>query len=278
MRKLTDVAAFVFIAAIVAAIAIAFGAVAMSDYVQRATPGVGLPIDWQLNFHLPHTPFQRGVDWYHNVLLGVDLAICSLVATLLIYSVWRFRRSRNPEPSRTTHNTPLEIAWTLIPAVILVFLAVPSVRLVYAYNVPPKSQMTVKIIAHQWYWEYQYPDAGGLDITSLFVPTAKLGPGQLPLLTVDNPAVLPIDEVIKLEVTSGDVIHSFMVPSLALQKYAVPGRINEMWTKIDRAGVYRGQCSQICGLDHAFMPIVIRAVTADQFAAWAKEQKAKSAG
>lgn len=276
MRMSRNVAVFIVIAAAVSAVAIVFGAAAMDDVVQKSARTIGLPIDWQLNFHVPSTPFQYAVDWYHNLLLGIDLAICSLVATLLLYSVWRFRRSRNPVPSARTHNTPLEIVWTVIPTLIVVFLAFPSTRLVYAYNVMPKSQMTVKVIGHQWYWEYRYPDQGHLDITSLIVPKAKLKPGQLELLTVDNEAVLPIGTVIRMQVTGADVIHSFMVPSLGLQKFAVPGRLNEIWTKIDRAGVYYGQCSQICGADHAFMPIVIRAVPPDQFEAWAKAQRAKA--
>lgn len=268
---------FVLIAAAVAVAAVVFGVVATRDVVQQAAGSVGAPIDWQLNFHEPHTPFQFDVDRLHDLLLAVDLVICSLVATLLLYSVWRFRQSRNPVPSSVTHNTPLEIVWTLIPVIILVFLAFPSIGAVYAYNTVPRSQMTIKVIGHQWYWEYQYPNQGKLDITSMFVPTSKLKSGQLPLLTVDNEAVLPTGEVIRIEVTGADVIHSFMVPSLALQKYAVPGRMNEIWTKIDKAGVYYGQCSQICGANHAFMPIVIRAVPPDQFAAWVKDQQAKVA-
>jgi cytochrome c oxidase subunit II len=271
-----NVVVFLLITAAVAIVAIVFGVVVMRNTVQELVGSVGAPIDWQLNFHVPHTPFQRDVDRLHDILLGVDIAICALVAVLLVYSVWRFSRSRNPVPSTVSHNTPLEIAWTLIPAFILLFLAFPSIRTVYAYNIVPKSQLTVKITGHQWYWEYEYPDQGNLDITSMFVPTAQLKPGQLPLLTVDNEAVLPVGSIIRIEITGADVIHSFMVPSLALQKYAVPGRMNEIWTKIDRAGVYYGQCSQICGTNHAFMPIVIRAVPPDQFAAWAKDQRAKA--
>ncbi len=275
MRGSRDTIVFIGIAAAVALVAVAFDATVVHNVVQERTGGLGVPIDWQLNFHEGHTPFERAVDHFHDILLGLDLAICSLVATLLLFAVWRFRRSRNPTPSLTTHNAKLEFTWTAIPAVILAFLAVPSTRLVHLYNDIPKSDMTIKVVGHQWYWEYVYPDQGKLDITSVIVPKAQLKPGQLPLLTVDNDAVLPVGKVIRIEVTSGDVIHSFMVPSLGMQKYAVPGRMNEMWTRIDTPGVYYGQCSQICGQLHAFMPIVIRAVTPAQFSAWAKAQAAK---
>ncbi len=276
MRGSREATVFIGIAVAVTVVAVAFYVPVVDNFVQERAGGLEVPVDWQLNFHEAHTPFEREVDHFHNILLGLDLTICSLVATLLLYAVWRFRRSRNPEPSPTTHNAPLELLWTAVPAVVLAVLAFPSTRLVVAYNEVPKSDMTLRVVGHQWYWEYVYPDQGKLDILSVFVPTAQLKPGQLPLLTVDNEAVLPVGKVIRIEVTGADVIHSFMVPSLGLQKYAIPGRMNEIWTRIDRPGVYYGQCSQICGQLHAFMPIVIRAVTPAQFAAWAKAQAAKS--
>jgi cytochrome c oxidase subunit 2 len=274
---------FIAIALVVCGIAAMFGVVASQDWVQRAAsngvgkPVLGVPIDWELNFQYGGTPFGRDLFRFHNLLFSVDLAICSLVAILLLYSVWRFRKSRNAVPSRRTHNTPLEILWTLLPGLILLGIAVPSFSLVYRYNVIPTSELTLKATGHQWYWEYQYPTNGDLDIVSTIVPDAKLksqqGQNSVRPLAVDNYAVLPVGTVIRIELTGADVIHSFMVPSLGLQKYAIPGRINELWTRIDREGDYYGQCSQLCGQNHAFMPIGIRAVSKTAFAAWVENQK-----
>jgi cytochrome c oxidase subunit 2 len=274
---------FLAIALAVCGIGAMFGVVAAQDWIQRAVSGgagkavLGRPVDWELNFQYGGSPFERDLLRFHNLLFGVDLAICALVAILLLYSVWRFRKSRNAVPSRKTQNTRLEIMWTVVPGLILVGLAVPSFSLVYRSNVIPASDMTLKVTGHQWYWEYQYPANGNLDIISMILPDAKLKSQQVQngarLLAVDNYAVLPVGTVIRIEVTGADVIHSFMVPSLGLQKYAIPGRINEMWTKIDHEGDYYGQCSQLCGQNHAFMPIGIRAVSKKAFAAWVENQK-----
>ena len=273
---------FFCIAGVVSGIAFLFGVISMTDWVQRAAlkrsgRGVlGMPVDWELNFQRAGSHFERDIYQFHNLLLGVDLAICALVAVLILYSVWRFRKSRNPVPSSTTHNSALEIAWTVIPVLILAFIAVPSFRLVRRYNTIPSSEMTLKVTGHQWYWEYQYPDNGNLDIISTILPDAKLSsqPDQksLRLFGVDNYAVLPVGTVIRIQLTGADVIHSFMVPALGLQKYAMPGRLNEIWTLIDREGDYYGQCTQLCGMNHALMPIAIRAVSKERFAAWAAAQ------
>jgi cytochrome c oxidase subunit 2 len=266
---------------VVCGIAAIFGLIAAQDWVQRAASNgiLGKPVDWELNFQYGGSPFGEDLFRFHSLLFGMDLAICALVAILVLYSVWRFRKSRNAVPSQTTHSTPFEILWTVIPVAILAFIAVPSFRLVYRYNIIPASEMTLKVTGHQWYWEYQYPTNGNLDIISTILTDAQLKSQQgqngarLRLLAVDNYAVLPIGTVIHIEVTGADVIHSFMVPSLGLQKYAIPGRINEIWTKIDHSGDYYGQCSQLCGQNHAFMPIGIRAVPKKTFDDWVEKQK-----
>ncbi|HWF45978.1 MAG TPA: cytochrome c oxidase subunit II [Bryobacteraceae bacterium] len=283
MSRITNGLVFFAIALMVGGIAAVFDVVATQDWVQRAVSNsvsnhvLGRPVDWELNFQYAGTAFERDLLRFHNLLFGVDLAICSLVAVLVLYSVWRFRRSRNAVPSQRTHNTTLEILWTVVPVAVLAYIAVPSFALVYRYNVIPSSGMTLKVTGHQWYWEYQYPTNGNLDIISTILPETKLksqqGQHASRLFAVDNYAVLPVGTVIRIEVTGADVIHSFMVPSLGLQKYAMPGRINEIWTKIDREGDYYGQCSQLCGQNHAFMPIGIRAVSKKVFAAWVESQK-----
>jgi cytochrome c oxidase subunit II len=270
----------VFIVAAVCACALAFALLAMPDVVQHAArPAsgkvLGVPVDFQLNFQWPNGSFQRDVYKLHNLLLGVDIFICGLVAVLILHAVWRFRASRNPVATRRTHNTPLEVAWTVVPVLILVAIAVPSFRLLGLYNRIPAAATTLKVTGHQWYWEYQYPDNGNIDLQSSIVGDDKLKADEKDrrLLSVDTYAVLPADTNIRIQVTSGDVIYSFMVPSLGLQKYAVPGRLNEIWARVTREGTYYGQCSQICGTNHAFMPIGIKVVSKDAFAAWVKSQK-----
>lgn len=272
-----DAILFFAIAAVITIIAVAFGAVAMSDVVQRFArahgAAAGLPVAWQLNFHWPNSAFQRDLYDFHNLLLGIDIAICALVAILILFAVWRYRRSRNPVPSGLTHNTALEVTWTVIPALILVVIAIPSFKLLYRYNTMPQAGVVLKVIGHQWFWEYQYPQSGNIDIESLIVPDEELKPDEKAdrIYMVDQYAVLPVGSTILFQITSGDVLHSFMVPALGLQKYAVPGRLNEIWTRIDHAGVYYGQCSQICGADHAYMPIGIKAVSKSAFAAWVRQ-------
>jgi cytochrome c oxidase subunit 2 len=271
----------VFIVVAVGASAAVFAFLSMPDIVQHAARGhetgkvLGVPVDFQLNFQWPNADFQSDIYGFHNLLLGVDIFICGLVAALILVAIWRFRASRNPVPSRTTHNTPLEVIWTVVPVLILVGIAIPSFRLLYAYNIIPETATTLKVTGHQWYWEYQYPGHRNIDLQSSFISDDKLKPSEKSrrLLAVDTYAVLPVDTVIRIQITSGDVIHSFMVPSLGLQKYAIPGRLNEIWAKIDREGTYYGQCSQICGANHAFMPIGIKVVSKDQYAAWLKGQE-----
>ena len=206
----------------------------------------------------------------------------SFVAGLLAYVIWRYSAERNPNPSQTSHNTVLEVAWTVIPVLILVVIAVPSFRLIYFQDRTHDADMTIKVTARQWYWEYTYPDAEGLNfgsrpLESKFVKPSEMKPGQKRLLEVDEPLVVPVGKNIRILTTSADVIHSFYVPSLAVQRYAIPGRIIETWVRVDRPGTYYGQCNQICGEDHSNMPIAVRAIPQAEFTAWLAEAKKKHA-
>ncbi len=229
--------------------------------------------DWQLGFQTPASDVMRNVYDLHNFVLIMMTAITIFVLFLIFYVVFRFRRKANPVASKTTHNTFIEILWTGIPVIILIFMAIPSFKLVYQQDVIPETDMTIKVIGHQWYWEYQYPEHGDLSFESYMVPDDELEEGDIRLLTVDNHLVLPANKNIHVLVTGGDVLHSFAMPSLGVKKDAVPGRLNETWFNIDEPGIYRGQCSEICGTGHGYMPIVIEALNETDFNNWIIEQK-----
>ena len=233
--------------------------------------------NWQLGFRDPASPVMEKVNELHDFVLIMMTIITLFVLFLLIYVSIRFRKSNNPNPSKRSHHVVLETLWTVIPVVILIFMAIPSFKLVYQQDVTPEFDMTIKVIGHQWYWEYQYPDQDNLSFESYMIQDEDLQEGQPRLISVDNRLVLPTNTVIQVLVTGGDVLHSFAMPSLGVKKDAVPGRLNETWMKIDRPGVYRGQCSEICGTGHGYMPIVIEAIPADQFASWVIETKNKYA-
>lgn len=281
MSAWRDRLAGIIITTVIGSLAAAFAVCSMLDIVQRSARGrttanaLNVPVDFELNFPWPHASFQADVYRFHNLLLGIDVGICAFVAALILYVVWRYRVSRNPVASRLTHNTPLEITWTVLPIIVLVVIALPSFKLLDDYNIVPATTTTLKVIGHQWYWEYQYPENGKIDLQSTIVEDAKLKPDEKDrrLLDVDTYAILPVGTNVRIIVTSGDVIHSFMVPSLGFQKYAVPGRLNEIWTFVEHEGTYYGQCSQICGINHAFMPIGIKVVSKDAFAAWVKSHQ-----
>jgi cytochrome c oxidase subunit II len=285
MDKWKSRVAFVSIAGIVSAASVAFGWISMVDMVQRANvkdsdPALGAPVEWQLNFQYPFSPLAGDLFQFHNYLLGINIAICALVLTLLLFAVWRFRRSRSPMPSRITHNTVLEVTWTIVPVLVLVAIAEPSFRLLArANNVPANAEMTLKVMGHQWFWEYTYPDQGNIEFSSFVQSDENLPVDQksLRLLMTDQLVVLPVDTVIRIQVTSADVIHSWAMPSLGVKKDAVPGRLNEAWLKIDHEGMFFGQCSVLCGTNHAFMPIAIQAVSKQRFAQWTEEAKRKFA-
>ena len=235
----------------------------------------------QIGFQAPVTDLARYLQWFHNdILVPVTVVISLFVLALLVYVVWRFREKANPTPSRTTHNAVLEVAWTILPVMILLFIAVPSFRLLTMQLTLPPPDVTVKVTASQWHWNYAYPkDEGDFAFDSFMKDEADVKPenGDIRLLAVDNEAVVPINKVVRLQITATDVIHSFVVQSFGVRIDAVPGRLNETWFKADREGVYYGQCSKICGKDHAFMPIAFRVVSQDNYDAWVVDAKKKFA-
>lgn len=242
----------------------------------RAQP-VYAPRPWEMAMQPAGGPLkQQAIDLHFLVLVIITL-ITLFVAGLLVWVMWRYSAKRNPIATQTSHNTFLEIAWTVIPIVILVVIAIPSFRLVYYLDRTPNADLTIKVTAHQWYWQYTYPDNGKIDFVSRIVPDDELKPGQLRLLTVDNDLVIPAGKNIRVLQGSDDVIHSFFVPSLGVQRYAIPGRTIETWFRADKPGIFIGECNQICGTNHSRMPIVVRAVTPQEFDAWVVEAKTKFA-
>jgi cytochrome c oxidase subunit 2 len=243
-----------------------------------AWAALGQPVDWQLGLQDAGTPVMEDIVWFHDyLLLGIITAIALFVLVLLLIIMVRFNATRNPTPSRTTHNTLIEVLWTAIPVLILVVIAIPSFKLLfYQLNLPP-ADVTVKATGNQWFWSYTYPDNGNFEFNSILVPTDKLKPGQLRLLTVDNEMVVPVNKVVRVQTIGADVIHSFAVPSFGIKIDSVPGRLNETWFKATREGVYYGQCSELCGRDHAFMPIAVRVVSEQAFNAWVEDAKKKYA-
>ena len=237
---------------------------------QPAPGGVGLPA----------TVTEVGRDtqfFYNGILLPVITFIALSVLGLLLYVSWRFNENANPVPSKLTHHTGLEIAWTLVPILILVFISVPSFRLLTKQVEIPEAKVTIKVTGNQWYWSYKYPEdqGGGFGFDQLMKAEADLEPGDIRLLSVDNEAVVPVNEVVKLQITAADVIHSFVIPAFSIRMDAVPGRLNETWFKADKEGIYYGQCSKICGKDHAFMPSAIRVVSREKYEEWLAAAKKK---
>lgn len=241
----------------------------------KPTPGIGEPVPGGLHIQDQVTTNGREALRIHDVILmPIITGICVLVMILLLWAAFRYRKSANPIPSKTSHNTVIEVAWTLLPVLILVGIAVPSISLLAAqYKPPGKDALTVKAIGNQWYWTYEYPDNGGIELVSNMLPddVAKAR-GEPRLLAVDNRMVLPVGRKIKLIVTSNDVIHSFAVPAFWAKMDAVPGRLNELSFTIEREGVYYGQCSELCGARHGFMPIAVEAVSPERYAAWVKSK------
>jgi cytochrome c oxidase subunit 2 len=236
---------------------------------------VGGPRPWEMNMQPGFGPLKDQQIALHNLVLVIITVITLFVAGLLVWVMWRYNARRNPVPTRTAHNTVLEIAWTVIPVLILVVMAIPSFRLVYYEDRTRDADLTIKVTGHQWYWEYTYPDNNNIDFSSYIVPDDQLKPGQPRLLTVDNPLVVPVGKNIRVLQTSGDVIHSWFIPPIGVQRYAIPGRTIETWFKVDKAGIFYGQCNQICGINHSRMPIVVRAMPEDEFQTWLTEAKTK---
>jgi cytochrome c oxidase subunit 2 len=236
---------------------------------------IGAPRPWEMNMQPAFGPVKAHQIALHDLVLVIITIITLFVAGLLGWVMWRYNAHRNPVPTRTAHNTVLEIAWTVIPVLILVVMAIPSFRLVYYEDRTRDAELTIKVTGHQWYWEYTYPDNNNIDFSSYIIPDDQLKPGQLRLLTVDNDLVVPVGKNIRVLQTSTDVIHSWFIPALGVQRYAIPGRTIETWFKVDRPGIIYGQCNQICGTNHSRMPIVVRAVPEKEFEAWVTEAKTK---
>ncbi len=241
-----------------------------------AFAGLGQPSPWELGLQQSATPVMDDIVWFHDFLLWLIAAIALFVLALLVIVMVRFNARANPVPSRTTHNTFIEVVWTVVPVIILVAIAVPSFRLLFYELKVPKADLTVKAAGKQWFWSYSYPDAK-IEFDSLMVQTKDLKAGQLRLLSVDNEMVVPVNKVVHVLVTGADVIHSFSVPSFGIKIDAIPGRLNETWFKADREGMYYGQCSQLCGRDHAFMPIAVHVVSEQEYSAWLETAKKKFA-
>ncbi|MCU0886341.1 MAG: cytochrome c oxidase subunit II [Beijerinckiaceae bacterium] len=259
----------------------------MTGGLAQAAPN-GQPQPRQMNLPEPATTKMADIVWFHNGLLVLITAISIFVLVLLVYACWRFSAKRNPVPSKLTHHTGLEVAWTIIPVLILVVVAIPSFRILRDQLVIPPSDITLKVTGKQWYWSWEYPkDGGGFGFDSLMlddkqrlelVNSGKAKAEEVPrLLGVDNEAVVPVGKIVRLQVTAADVIHKFALPAFGLKIDAIPGRLNETWFKAEKEGLYFGQCSFICGQNHAYMPIAIRVVSAERYAAWLAESQKKFA-
>ena len=228
----------------------------------------GEPTPWQMGLQQAATPLMQSIDDLHDILLVIITLITLFVLGLLLYVMWRFRESKNPTPTRTTHNTTVEVLWTVIPVVILVLIAIPSFKLLYYSDTIPKADLTVKAIGHQWYWSYEYPDHGNFTFDATILADDELKEGQPRLLEVDNRIVVPVNKVVRVQVTADDVLHAWAVPAFGIKIDGVPGRLNELWFKAEKTGVYYGQCSELCGVNHGFMPIRVDVVTDQEFNAW----------
>jgi cytochrome c oxidase subunit 2 len=255
----------------------AAGAGAATASAGAAWAGLGQPSPWQMDFQESASPVMTQIASFHFFLLWVIAAISAFVLGLLVIIIVRFNARANPVPSRTTHNTPIEIIWTIVPVIILAVIAVPSFRLLFVELAVPHPDLTVKATGKQWFWTYSYPDNGNFEFSSLMIPEKDLKPGQPRLLAVDNEMVAPVNKVVHVLVTGADVIHSFAVPSFGIRIDAIPGRINDTWFKATTEGVFYGQCSELCGKDHSFMPIAIRVVSESDFNEWLDDAKKKYA-
>jgi cytochrome c oxidase subunit 2 len=248
------------------------GAGAMLLASGPALAGDGQPSPWQMGFQRANTPIMEQITSFHTFVTVIIVLIALFVLGLLVYVIVRFNEKAHPQSSRTTHNTALEIAWTVIPVMILVAIAIPSFRLLFAQYDFPKADLTITATASQWYWTYNYPDEG-ITFDSIIVPEADLKPGQPRLLTVDHEVVVPVSKNVIVQVKANDVIHDWAVPSFGIKLDAVPGRLQKTWFRAERTGWYYGQCSELCGRNHAFMPIAVHVVSDQEYADWLAKTK-----
>ena len=238
------------------------------------TPGYAVP--GEINFQTPATDHAQAIQDFHYLLLVIITIVTLFVMALLLWVIVRYNARVNPKPSTFSHNTLVEVIWTAVPVVILVLIFIPSMRVLYEGDVIPPADMTIKAIGHQWNWSYEYPDQGNFSFLAQMMSDdkAKLA-GQPRLLATDNHVVVPIGKVVRVIVTSQDVIHSWTVPAFGVKVDAVPGRLNELWFKANREGVFYGQCSELCGVDHSHMPIAVDVVSQEHFDQWVAETKSK---
>jgi cytochrome c oxidase subunit 2 len=254
--------------------------VARAEAIAQPVPPGGIvvqPQPWQWWVQPSHSPVEHDIVWLNLYLMAWLSIILFLVAGLLLYVMWRFSAKRHPIPTKTTHNALIELIWTLGPVVFLIAMSIPSFRLVYYEDRTHDPYMTVRVTGHQWYWEYTYPSESGLDFTSYMIPTNRLKAGETRLLAVDHPLVVPVNKDIRILIGSGDVLHGFFIPSLGVQRYAIPGRLIETWVRVDHVGIFYGECNQVCGTGHDSMPIALEALPLDRYNAWVKSAQAEYA-
>lgn len=230
------------------------------------------PKSWELNFQPSAGELATQIHGFHDLLLWIITAIVIFVMALLLWVIVKYNAKANPVPSKTTHNTMIEVVWTIVPVIILIVIAVPSFKILFYQGQIPEAEITLKVTGYQWYWGYEYTDHDGVAFNAYMIPEDEIdaSKGQKRLLETDTEVILPIDTVIRAQITAADVIHAWTIPAFGAKKDAVPGRLNEIWFKIDKPGVYYGQCSEICGKNHAYMPIKVRAVEKEQYATWIK--------
>ena len=236
----------------------------------------GTPEPWQLGMQSAASPIKAAVTDLHDLLLVIIIGVCVLVLALLLYVVWRFRAGANPNPSRSTHNTVLEIVWTAVPVLILVIIAFPSFKLIYFEDQTPEADLTIKAIGRQWYWSYAYPDHGNFSFDAFMLSREEAeAEGEPALLATSEDVVVPAGATVRVQITASDVLHSWAVPSFGVKRDAIPGRLNETWFRVDEPGMYYGQCSELCGVGHGFMPIAVRVVPQEEFDAWVEQAQAR---
>lgn len=231
------------------------------------------PEPWQMSFQPAATEVMKDIENLHNFVMVILSGVVVVVFLLLLYICLRFNAKANPVSNKFAHNVFIEVVWTIIPAILLVIIAVPSFRTLYYAEKTPEADLTVKVVGYQWYWHYSYPDNGDVEFDSYMLRDEQLKPGNLRLLEVDNRLVIPAGRIVKFLITAGDVIHSFAVPAFGVKKDAIPGKINEIWVKVDKPGIYYGQCSELCGVNHGFMPIAIEVVSEEEFEVFIQSKK-----
>ena len=257
----------------------AFAAMFVALVIGAGAAMAQAPTNWQVGFQEAHSPTMERIVSFNSILFWICVAISIFVMGLMAIIFVRFNRKRNPTPQKFSHNSLIEVVWTLVPVIILVAVAIPSFRLLYFMDRTADAEMTIKAIGKQWYWTYEYPDLGeGISFDAFMVPDDELSEGQVRLLATDESVVVPVDTNIRLLVTADDVIHSWAIPSFGVKLDGVPGRINETWFRVDAEGIYYGQCSELCGRDHAFMPIQVKAVSKEAYEEWAAFAQKEYAG